>query len=310
MNGSCTKRLAFHLFAVVVTITSWGDMSATPIQPATDRDVPVTTMVDVDGVSLRVRTAGLETRKPGEAVIVVENGAGMPVETWDPILPAVAKLAPVVAYDRSGTGQSPWDGEPPTPQRVTARLARLLTVLRVSPPYVLVGHSWGGALMRYFAGDNPTQVRGVLYIDPTDITQSPDDEKRIFESIGAGSAAREEFYGFMERSVASASAAVKAEAVVMVGLFKQGVAARSLPPAPRVPATVILASRPPAMPSSGLPFDSTKYAASLYQLRLRQLRGWVRPPGEFIVATSAGHFVHRDEPQLVIDAVRRLLESR
>ena len=310
MNGSCTKRLAVPLFVVVLTIISCGDMSATPVQPATDRDVPVTTMVDVDGVSLLVKTAGLETRKPGEAVVVFENGAGMPVETWDPILPAVARLAPVVAYDRSGTGQSPWDGEPPTPQRVTARLARLLTILRVGPPYVLVGHSWGGALMRYFAGDHPTQPRAVLYIDPTDITQSPDDEKMIFESIGAGIAAREEFYSFMDRSVVSASAAVKAEAVVMMGLFKQSVAARNLPPAPRVPATVILASRPPAMPSTGLPFDSTKYAAAFYQLRLRRLRGWVQPPGEFIVATSAGHFVHRDEPQVVIDAVRRLIESR
>ena len=86
-------------------------------------------------------------------VVVFESGAGMPLETWDPILEKVAAFAPVVAYDRSGTGQSPWDGQPPTPQRANQRLKRLLELLGVPSPFVLVGHSWGGALARYFAGD-------------------------------------------------------------------------------------------------------------------------------------------------------------
>lgn len=76
-----------------------------------------------------------------------------PLETWDPILDKVAAFAPVVAYDRSGTAQSPWDGQPPTPQRANQRLKKLLETLGVPSPTILVGHSWGGVLARYFAGE-------------------------------------------------------------------------------------------------------------------------------------------------------------
>ena len=155
-------------------------------QPAVAEAVAAQTqMLKLDDVALRVRTAGLDRRRAGQAVVVFESGGGSALETWDTIFAEVAKLAPVLAYDRSGTGKSAWDSHPPTPERVTARLQRLLAALKVNPPYVLVGHSWGGALIRYFAGAAPNDVVALAYLDPTDITQSPADEKAIFESIGA-----------------------------------------------------------------------------------------------------------------------------
>jgi pimeloyl-ACP methyl ester carboxylesterase len=268
-----------------------------------------TETIDVDGVSLRVRTAGLDTRRPDQVVVVFESGGGMPLETWDAILASVAKAAPVVAYDRSGTGKSAWDSQTPTLERTVTRLGRLLATLRVAPPYVLVGHSWGGALMRYFAGTRPADVRAIVYLDPTDITQSPADERALFESIGAGAAAFDEFYAFMERSAAGAPAAVRAEALSTLGIFRQEVADRGLPPVAPVPATVILAGKPPAVPQAGTPFDAAKYAHALYQLRLRRLRDWVRPPGEFTIAENAGHFVHVQQPDLVIEAIRRFIPA-
>jgi pimeloyl-ACP methyl ester carboxylesterase len=106
-------------------------------------------------------------------VVVFESGGATPLETWDPILSEVAAFSPLIAYDRPGTGESEWDCEPPTPDHVVARLHGLLAELGVEPPFVLVGHSWGGALARYFAGIHPEDVDGVLYLDPTDITLSP-----------------------------------------------------------------------------------------------------------------------------------------
>jgi pimeloyl-ACP methyl ester carboxylesterase len=277
-------------------------------QPSvSDSAVTEAKMLKLDGVSLRVRTAGLDRRRAGQPVVVFESGGGSALETWDPIFLEVAKLAPVVAYDRAGTGKSTWDAQPPTPERITARLRSLLSSLNVDPPYVLVGHSWGGALIRYFAGAVPKNVIGLVYLDPTDITQSPADEKALFESIGAGASALEDFYAFMERSVAAAPAPLQAEAAVTTALFRQDVARRKVPPVPEVPATVILAGRPPTIPAAGLPFDAKKYAEALYQLRLQRLRAWVRAPGEYKVAEHSGHFIHRDEPQVVLDAIRRLL---
>src|SRR6185436_18751772 len=102
-----------------------------------------TRMVRVDARQIRVRTAGLESRAARQPIVVFESGGSAPLETWDSILPAVATFAPLVAYDRTGTGESPWDSLPPTPDRIVTRLRRLLATLGAAPPYLLVGHSWG-----------------------------------------------------------------------------------------------------------------------------------------------------------------------
>ena len=278
--------------------------------PVVSGDSAVTTTIRVGGLAIRARTAGLARRDPRKPVVVFESGGGAPLETWNTILPAVAAFAPVVTYDRAGTGQSAWDSLPPTPERVVARARRVLATLDVAPPYVLVGHSWGGALIRYFGGSFPTDVTGMVYLDPADITQTPTDELAIFESIGADAAARDAFYSLMERGMAGAPAPMRAEGEVTLGLFKADLAGRRLPPAPDVPTTVILAGKPAVLPPGSVPFDTRRYAEAVQQARLRRLREWVRAPGELLIATSSGHLVHVSEPQLVIEAIRRLVERR
>ncbi len=269
---------------------------------------PMTRSVDVDGLSIRVRTAGLDDRKPGEAAIVFESGGSAPLETWDPILPAVARFAPVVAYDRAGTGQSAWDGLPPTPERVVTRLRRLLSELHVAPPYILVGHSWGGALARYFAGAHPETIAGILYIDPTDITQTTADEIAAFQSIGAGAAEHDAFDRLMDQSMAGAPAPIRAEGAVVMSLLRSDLERRALPAAPRVATSVILAGKLPVFPPNLLPFDTKAYAKATLESRITRLRGWVVDGGTFEVAASAGHFVHADVPELVIAAIGHLVK--
>ena len=69
-----------------------------------------------------------------------------------PVFAELATLAPVVAYDRAGNGQSPADGQPATPAHIAARLHALLGAAGIPPPYVLVGHSWGGPLILHVRG--------------------------------------------------------------------------------------------------------------------------------------------------------------
>ena len=293
----------------VVGLSAASPQRGSSQEPVANRDSLVTKTVDLDGLAIRVRTAGLRARDTQRPVVIFESGGSAPLETWDAVLPGVAAFAPVVAYDRAGTGQSGWDSLPPTPERVVARLRRLLTTLDAAPPYVLVGHSWGGALIRYFGGTYAAATVGMLYIDPTDIKQTPADEVAIFESIGAGAAARDAFYDLMERAMAGAPAPIRAEGAVTLGMFEQDLAARRLPPAPRVPTTVILAGKAAVLPSRGLAFDTRRYADAVQQSRLRRLRAWVREPGEFLVAENSGHLVHVSEPALVVGAIRRLIQG-
>jgi pimeloyl-ACP methyl ester carboxylesterase len=65
-----------------------------------------TSHVEIDGLAVPVRVAGLDRRQAGQAVIVLESGGSISLETWDPVLPELTTLAPVLAYDRAGTGES------------------------------------------------------------------------------------------------------------------------------------------------------------------------------------------------------------
>ena len=103
--------------------------------------LPGVRMIELDGRAVRVQAIGLQDRRPGEPVIVFEAGASNALEIWGGILPRVASMAPVVAYDRAGLGRSEWDGTNPTPRHVADRLRRVLQQIGAGPPYVLVGFS-------------------------------------------------------------------------------------------------------------------------------------------------------------------------
>ena len=70
-------------------------------------------MIDLDGRAVRVQAIGLQDRRPGTPVIVFEAGASNSLEVWRGILPQIASMAPVVAYDRAGLGSSEWDDTSP-----------------------------------------------------------------------------------------------------------------------------------------------------------------------------------------------------
>jgi pimeloyl-ACP methyl ester carboxylesterase len=302
------RPLSISIHIVLLTLAFWPMLSDDAAgQIAAEARAPLMTrLVDVDGTAIRVRTAGLDNRQPRQPAIIFESGASAPLETWDSVLPAVALFAPVVAYDRAGTGQSAWDGLPPTPDRVATRLNRLLSTIAVHPPYVLVGHSWGGALVRYFAGRHPRDLVGVLYIDPTDITLTRADLVALFESIGAGASEYDAFVRIMKRSVAGLPAPLVAEAKVITDLLDSDLETRGLRPPLLVQASVIVAGRVGVPPQGSLPFDTSAYAKAMHESQVRRLRAWVVEGGTFEVATSSGHSVHVDDPQRVINAIRHL----
>jgi pimeloyl-ACP methyl ester carboxylesterase len=297
-----TFRLIPILFlASMVTLAA---QQTTPTTPPT----LVTSSIDIDGVALRVRSSLTKSRDGSVPVVVFESGAGMPLETWDPILEKVAAFAPVLAYDRSGTGQSPWDGEPPTPQRVNQRLKKLLVSLAIASPVVLVGHSWGGALGRYFAGEYPQLVKAILYVDPTDVTMTLPVWEQLFASFGATPKDLEAFFSNMETSVKDLPPAVRAESLTLMNVLRtRTIEERQLKPVPKIPSSVLLASRIAPFPKGMVTFDGDAYVKALQNTRVERLREWAHDGGRYAVVDGAGHFVHRDAPEVVIEEIRRLV---
>ncbi|MEU0534171.1 alpha/beta fold hydrolase [Amycolatopsis tolypomycina] len=128
-----------------------------------DRELPgLGELVDVDGRKVHVRRMG--TPSPG-LTVVFESGLSSPLEMWSWIQAAVAESVPTISYDRAGIGWSEAGERPRTAERITGEFERLLEVLDVRGPLVLVGHSYGGMLLRAFAQRHPDRVAGVVLVD-------------------------------------------------------------------------------------------------------------------------------------------------
>src|SRR5882672_3624033 len=118
--------------------------------------------IDVGGFRLNLRCDG-----EGSPTVILEAGAGDTLATWEWVLPDVRKLTRVCAYDRAGLGRSDPGPKPRTSERIVAELRELLLRAHVPPPYVLVGHSFGGLNVRLFASRNPGEVSGLVLVDAT-----------------------------------------------------------------------------------------------------------------------------------------------
>jgi pimeloyl-ACP methyl ester carboxylesterase len=266
--------------------------------------------VDLDGRRVRIQALGIETRQPGQPVVIFEAGASNPLEVWSRVVPQVAADAPLVAYDRSGLGQSEWDQQTPTPQHAVTRLRRVLEAIAVKPPYVLVGYSWGAVLARYFAGDHPGDVAGLVFVDPGPIvTDSLADQLAPFETIGAGKTGYEAYWTSFGALLKDAAPAARAEYEVLRQLMDVEVARRDLKPLPAVPVAMIIAARPLPLEALKLPFDASAYFDADVRHRVRQLQEWAlrSPRGTLVVSNATTHLVPREDPDLIVWAVKRVL---
>jgi len=102
----------------------------------------------------------------GPFTVIFENGLGTSPEEWDTVVGSIAARARVLRYMRR---PAPLSG--PVPKRtgtdMAGDLSRLLSAVSVVPPYVLVGHSWGGVIARMFAHTHRHQVAGLVLVDAT-----------------------------------------------------------------------------------------------------------------------------------------------
>ena len=124
-------------------------------------------MIDIGGHCLHL----YETSPPqgaSEVTVVLESGISASSLNWRRVHTEVASFARVCSYDRAGLGWSELCDQPCTPSSLARQLHSLLHAAGVPPPYILVGHSFGGLIVRAFAWSYPDETTGLVLVDALD----------------------------------------------------------------------------------------------------------------------------------------------
>src|SRR5436190_19623795 len=255
----------------------------------------------------------------GSPTAVLLGGLRASADDWDisdkskpTVFTGVAKFMRVCVCDRPGTpiGDKPSRSDP-VPQPTTAKdaVADLHALLRAAGeagPYVLVGHSYGGFIVRLYASTYPKEVSGLVLVDA--LTEGLQDA----ETHEQWPIQRKLIEGDMRESVALYPAL---ERIDVDRSFKQ---IRAAPPLRSIPLVVLSADRPwgpqlPDMIAAGkVPADIppdfgyvTDAAHKMAQDRLAKLV----PNRKHITNTNSGHEIHKEQPQIVISAIRDVVEA-
>lgn len=117
-------------------------------------------LVDVGGHKLFIACSGT-----GSPTVVLEGGLGQGSDYFALIAPAVATTTRVCAYDRAGHGRSEPATGPQDGMAIARDLHSLLAASGNPGPYILAGHSAGGAYVPFFAAAYPGEVTGLVLLD-------------------------------------------------------------------------------------------------------------------------------------------------
>ncbi len=117
--------------------------------------------VDIDGQNFRIKEFGT-----GKITVIFESGMSDSLEVWGSIPDTIASFAHVFLYDRADIGKSDTSKIERTIPNMVIELRTILKNQNINPPYILVGHSLGGLITRYYTSNYPNEVKGLLLLDP------------------------------------------------------------------------------------------------------------------------------------------------
>jgi len=175
VRRSLSGRVRWLLYPVVVgvAVASVGGVAETVLVNHDQRSFAAPgRLIDVGGHRLHLNCVG-----SGEPTVVLQNGLGEMSAGWDRITTAVGRTTRVCAYDRAGQGWSDDVAEPQDGRAIATDLHTLLHRAGETGPFVIVGHSAGGAYSMVYAAQYPEDVAGMVFLDsmsPYEFTALPD----------------------------------------------------------------------------------------------------------------------------------------
>ena len=294
--------------------------------------------VDVGGFSLHIYCTG-----EGSPTVVVDAGNGDFSVGWSGIQPEVAKSTRICTYDRAGYGWSDPSPSPRTAKVMAEELHTLLVNAGIEPPYVLVGHSLGGHNVHMFASLYPDEVAGIVLVDsahPQQFQRLPpeyvslDSQQKSYVGVMAfmarfgilrllGNASQGQ--DFAPPAVQKMPEAIQPTYMVMMShpdyfnatlaelnsLPETNVQVQALGSLGDMPLIVLTAEQSidvAALQAMG--YDTQIDLTGIQQtwFELQNELAALSTNSEHIIVKDSSHTIQLDQPQAVIDAIRKVVE--
>ena len=298
---------------------------------------PPGVFIDAGGHSLHV--LGMGTGRP---LVLLESGIAASSLSWTHVQPEIAAFTRVCSYDRAGLAWSDRPSCPRTFERIVDELETLLTTVAAGERAVLVGHSFGSFVVCAYATRHAAEVAGLVLVDPPMewLTITPQRERllrgaQLLSRLGALLA----HVGVVRACLALLTGGAPGAPRRFVRVFGPTAArtlerlvgeVRKLPPAVH-PTVQALWCQPKCfhamadhlralerdresmaavMPPRDVPIVVISSGAQpADQLAAHRTLAGASPQGRHVVAARSTHWIQFDEPELIVAAVKELVES-
>jgi len=248
--------------------------------------------VDVGGHRLDVVRVGR-----GSPVVIFETGLADSLDTWAPLMPAIGEYTTAIAYSRAGLGRSDPGSSDHSARAEVADLHALLQHLSIRPPYVLVGRSYGGLLVRLYTSLYPSDVGGLVIVDGTH-------ERQVQRYGDLDRRYPGQFRAFFDSLLAGLPPGAEAGEIRETMRIQAAGTVQGMAPLPDIPIAVLTSMK---VDSASPYVNATSRGHDVWRALHDE---WFRRSsnGIHIETARSGHAIQSDEPQLVIAAVRFVLD--
>lgn len=260
-------------------------------------------LVDIGGYRLHLWCTG-----DGAPAVILDTGLGGSSADWGFVQPDVARFTRVCSYDRAGMGYSDPGPSPRTARRIASELAELLVRSGIGGPVVLVGASIAGFDVRVFASDHPERAAGLVLVDASHEDQAHEVPQMarfvpllstigVLRLFGVSFGQRIESLAPSVRQFARATsfraAGYQTAADEILHIRKSASEVRSSRRKLTIPVLVITGGR----------------GADENWRQLQRDQASLSERGCLVIAQESGHVVSVDQPEVVVDAIRTVVET-